>query len=305
VNTSSQEITGRVKRIIFAKDDFAIVAFTGEDRSEFSGKGTHRGVIHPGADVRLVGRWTEYNGRPQFVWDSCSEHIPRNPEAVAAYMTKLDGFGPVTAMKAVQLYGAESVLDVLRERPEEIAAAIKGLTPEKALAASEKLKASQANESVRIELIELFDGIGFIRSTVDRCVDIFGTDAARVIRENPFQLIIKRIPSAGFKRVDTLWMKLRLDPESEVRQGYCLWYVLNQTSSVWMHSSECINRMGAEISGANPDLKRAFEYANSAKLVDKLRTKGGTFFSLVKLNNAENNAARMIARRLAIAALQH
>lgn len=295
------EVEACVKRVIYENGDFAIVAFSSPRSGEFSGKGTHKNVMTLGAHVRMMGDWGEYKGRPQFAWKTCVEYCPPTVSGVSKYLEKqCEGIGPVISLKIVGKYGAENAIQALKDSPQAVANSIKGLTVEKAEAASGRLKSIEKFEGITLMVFDLIDGIGFPKTMVDSLVDRFGVEAYDMVSENPFVILDKGFKGCGFKLVDKLWMKLEKPMDSPIRQRHALRYVIERQDSVWVSVSDCYSRMGAELTGVNPDMKIAFNAANDANEVNMLKTKSGLFMSLTEEDVNEKLIANVIVRKLGV-----
>ena len=85
--------------------------------------------------------------------------------------------------------------------------------PERAKEASKELHNEAAFEAVKIDLLTLFQGRGFQASKLIRaCIKEWGRRAPEMLRRNPYLLMIRGLPSAGFKRCDKLYLDLKHRP---------------------------------------------------------------------------------------------
>lgn len=185
---------------------------------------------------RLYGHWTEYRNQRtgkserQFHFSTFVQAEPAGREGVISYLRYAgdgNGIGTARAVKLWELYGSDAVR-VLREDPERVATAIKGLDLEKAKSASAWLQKEKKVEAATIELTNLLAGKGFPRATARAAIKEWGNRAALVVRRDPYSLMNFR--GCGFKRCDNLWLELGLPANRLRRQALCAWYAVASDS---------------------------------------------------------------------------
>lgn len=177
-----------------------------------------RGPLLIGEDIvvgdayRLHGKWTwqTYRGKRslQFRWDAYEAAPNSSKQGVTAYLDYYcEGIGPKRAEALWDRYG-EDAIRVLRESPQRVVA--DGVLPEDvATNAAGVLAKNAKNEELRAELIGLLVGRGFhLRHLLPAVIERWGWQAPQIIRDDPFRMLTCRIPSAGFKRCDRLYLDL-------------------------------------------------------------------------------------------------
>jgi exodeoxyribonuclease V alpha subunit len=179
-----------------------------------------------------------------------------------AYTTHL---GPVRAGAAVERFG-DRVFEVIRQRPEELCA-IKGITPGRARAIHESFGRVAAVADVESWLRH----IGLGKADARRVREAYGSDAAQLVRENPYRLA-DDIHGIGFVTADSLRVMLGIAPTSNYRLHAALKYVLSTVARteghVYLPLGELADRTARQL-----DERRATSgrWEPDAALVDALR----------------------------------
>jgi exodeoxyribonuclease V alpha subunit len=155
-----------------------------------------------------------------------------------------------------------------------VSQAVKQWDAAKASLAAEYLTSQAGTQRCKLDLITLLNGRGFPKKTIDRAIREWGAAAARVIRDDPFELT--KLAGIGFKGADKLYCDLarqaaKTDDEYQIalaaihRQGLCAAYAVAQESrqsgSTWLPTGFAKAAVLANVSRihATPDL--AIEWA--------------------------------------------
>jgi exodeoxyribonuclease V alpha subunit len=219
------------------------------------------------AVVRVGGSWTrhaEYGWQVQVRTFELVDHLDRRGVVafLVAYTTHL---GPVRAGAAVERFG-DRVFEVIRQRPEELCA-IKGITPGRARAIHESFGRVAAVADVESWLRH----IGLGKADARRVREAYGSDAAQLVRENPYRLA-DDIHGIGFVTADSLRVMLGIAPTSNYRLHAALKYVLSTVARteghVYLPLGELADRTARQL-----DERRATSgrWEPDAALVDALR----------------------------------
>lgn len=188
---------------------------------------------------------------PQFNFNSFVEESPVDEESVIAYLEtcRKPERGSITKRVALALFEAFGVtaIDRLKADPIGASAVVKQWDAAKASIAAEYLTSQAGTQRCKLELINLLNGRGFPKKTIDRAIKTWGAAAAKVVRESPFELTT--LPGIGFKGADKLYCDLARETaktEEEYqqalaaihRQGLCAAYAVAQESrqsgSTWL-----------------------------------------------------------------------
>jgi exodeoxyribonuclease V alpha subunit len=218
---------GIVERFSYKSEDgqFFVARFaTGDEK--FSIKGALTG-IRPGESIRIEGEWKDHAtyGRSFEV----SAAIPlsgggkENGLQVYLQSGEVKGIGPVFAERIVKHFG-EDALNILKDSPERLAE-VPGISKKKALAVAEQW----AEQSTRREVMLFLASHGLPIRLSTRLVRVYGNDAARIMRENPYQAAID-VPLVGFVRADAIASRMGIAPDSPQRLRAGLVHVVSSAS---------------------------------------------------------------------------
>jgi hypothetical protein len=173
------------------------------------------GAIRPRPTIPLSRSLADGKFGAEFAAETFTLDQPLGRLAVVKYLSDTcRGIGTKTAERLFEKFGPDAVR-VLREEPKTVADA-GFLSPENAAAAAEDLAKFARFEHTKVELFGLFAGQGFHGRLIDRCIAEWGVGAAAEVRANPFELTIRKLPSAGFKRCDKLYLDLKHDPAAPI-----------------------------------------------------------------------------------------
>jgi len=224
-----QELRGTFRRLAYsAKGDgrrfvIAAIEVDGEEKHvSVKGDADPNEFIHD-LQYRFWGKWEKANDYgKQFAFKQLKRDEPHSRVAVVGYLRQFaTGIGPVYAAQLWDAFGADAVR-VLRTDPHRAAVAL-GIPASRARGASDALNRDGANEDLRLELVQLFEGRGFQKKLVDQVIKLWGLSAPQRIRRDPFTLLVHRLPSCGFARCDRLYVDLGLPMERLKRQFACIW----------------------------------------------------------------------------------
>lgn len=285
-----------------------IVTFRGE---------ANDGELKFNATYRFFGRWSTYTNRrtqlteTQFHFSSFTEAAPVERSGIVAYLQKHGagcGIGKARAEKLFEKFGQDAVR-VAREQPEDVSFLF-SLPMGDCQELSRRLAANHRAESANIELVELFARRGLPKATARRAMELWGTAAAKVVRNDPYKLM--RFRGCGFKKTDQMYLSLGLPPGRLKRQALCAWHAIakatQDSGDTWTAASVAVVAINQNIAGADPRPAEAIKLAVRAEILDTLRTDGlrGPFVDragqlwLSETKKAKNE--RYIARHLAEAA---
>lgn len=270
-----------------------------------------QGEFIPGLTYRFLGRWDEdrkdkYTGRveKQFKFAQFVKAEPHSRYGLVSYIAKYaPGIGPVIAGRLFDAFGSDAV-KVLREYPEKAVtvANFKGrtlLTLEKATEAADKLRSMGRMEDTKIELTGIFTGRGFPHTLVEQCIKVWGVLAPKRIARDPFSLLVRRLPGAGFARCDRLYNDLGLPPGRLKRQLICLWHAIrtDNNGNTWHPASHCKTALEQAVSGCKVNFVRAVKLGLRSRWLASHRDAAGILW-LAEFSKAENE--QIVAERLAM-----
>jgi exodeoxyribonuclease V alpha subunit len=150
------------------------------------------------------------------------------------------------ALALFEAFGVTAI-ERLKADPVGAAATVKQWDAAKAALAAQYLSAQAGTQSCKLDLITLLNGRGFPKKTIDRAIKLWGAAAARVVRQDPYELT--KLAGIGFKGADKLYCDLtrqeaKSDEEYQMalaaihRQGLCAAYAVSsesrQSGSTWL-----------------------------------------------------------------------
>jgi exodeoxyribonuclease V alpha subunit len=263
-NADGDTIIGEVR--IFDGDSSQVVGIKGK---------ADRGDLQQHLSYRFYGHWTEYQNKRtgkkerQFAFKTFVPAQPHDRAGVITYLKKAGeghNIGQATATQIWEAFGADAVR-LLREHPEVVASKIKRLSLDDCQQAAEWLQDRKGLEDCTIELISLLDGKGFPKTVPVRAVKVWGNKAAQVIKRDPYQLM--ELTGCGFKRCDSLYLEMGLDPARLRRQAFCAWYAVasNNEGHTWFPAQFAADGVRQMVGGTEADPARAIRMAKKiAKL---------------------------------------
>jgi hypothetical protein len=255
----SEELTGTVKAIFFRSEDSDFIVAELVDGKIVCGDAPVASFV-PRMTYRFYGKWKVRKGKDQFVFEQYKLQEPHTRVGVVTYLSKFaTNIGPAIANRLFDVYGTDAVKE-LRGNWELVAETIKGLTRDRARAASQSLQAMKLTEDVRQELATLFHGRGFHGRLVDDVIRKYGILAPQRIKRDPLCLLVEGFASCGFARCDSLYCDLGLPQDALKRQTICIWHLLREDSnSTWLRESDLVRKLGEMIGGTVPDAAKAIK----------------------------------------------
>jgi len=212
-----------------------------------------------GVDYLFLGSWVDDpQWGMQFVFKSFTELKPKTREGILSYTVPIlkdkCGMGPVRIGRVIDAIGVDDTMSYLKNEWLGVSR-VAGITQVQAMECSRLLKEKEMFEETDMDLRGLFHGRGFSDATRKACIDEFGVCAPVKIRKDPFTMLIRRFPGAGFMRCDKLYTNLVLSEKKLKRQTVCLIYQLQKIGgSTWIDMAKAIVEMGRLISSdINPE----------------------------------------------------
>lgn len=290
----------------FRRDSFVIMTAkhqrSGQTPASFSLLGdAEPDEFQPQVAYRFWGSW-DHKGQygPSFRFNSFAPTTPHGRAGVVAYLQQCRHIGLATAETLFEVLGPDAVA-ILRENPEEGTIAVgPRFSVEKAREAAEDLRRLQAAEDLTIELYDIFHGRGFGKRCVRQALDLWGADAIRALKEEPY--IAMELSGVGFTKADRFYLDLGKDPSAIERQGYCLQYhTLKQADAqghIWVPAAKSIEQLRTSIAGADVRPEEAIEFCLGEKL---LARRSDLLGNLWVADHGKAAAERFVADRLVTA----
>ncbi len=238
-------ISGTIESVVFHNDENDYTVFEISDKS--GSLVTCVGNIpYPseGENVELVGSWTyhkEYG--KQLIVTSFEKHLPKEVDGILRYLTSrtVKGVGPVTALKIVNKFGAET-FDVMENHPEWLAD-IPGITPKKAAVISQSFREQSEMREVMTFCQDLLKP-----SEIPTVYKAFGSETIGNISNNPWMLCFD-VCGLSFPHVEEIAEKLGTRKDHPDRLFYGIRYVLKYNEDTNGHT--CLPKDKLLISAQN------------------------------------------------------
>lgn len=247
------EHLARVERVVWESPEGDAVILRLLDGASAIGPG-NREQFTTGQQYRFLGRW-QTGGKfgDEFRFETFCHDQPFTRGAVVAYLSKTcRGIGRVTADKLFDMFGPAAV-QTLREEPAAVVSA--GLmTADTAAEASADLAAFTGFEATKVTLFGLFAGRGLGKHAIKAAITAWGAKAPEVIQRDPFKLLVKKIPGAGFKRCDQMFLATGGRPDAARRQAVAAWNAIREdrSGSTWVDARDTAATVKKAIPDADP-----------------------------------------------------
>lgn len=260
---NSEELIGVFdyeKNVFGGNTDERTIVGVLEDGIQVKGRAA-AGKLEYGLTYCFSGYWHNHPayGR-QFVFANFRISTPNGERGTVSYLSKAGGIGKKRAQHIWNEFGSES-LKIVREDPERIASAIKGMTLELAKAASAYFEANIAFEQTVIGLTDLLANRGFPKTIIEKIIEKYGAKSIEMIKAMPY--ILLRFRGVGFPTADKLYLDLGLDPSAIIRQSMCLWYAMQSDTQghTWFPIDFCRAALEKSIGSCNVNPVEAMKFA--------------------------------------------
>jgi exodeoxyribonuclease V alpha subunit len=245
-----------VRRIRYATPDrgWAVLEATGDDGDELVLVGP-LGHLEARERARISGEWVDdVRYGPQVKVSEATPLGPIDAESVALYLRRVKQIGDARAMRLIDHFGADRVLDAI-DADARTAFALAGLSRravQTAIDSWERLRSTR-----RLHLLLAPHGLAYL---VGRLHEAYGDSAHRVVGERPYELT--SVFGVGFLIADRIARGLGCSPEDPERERAGVLHLLadaERAGSTCM-PLDALNEAAAELLGHRPD----------AALIDRL-----------------------------------
>ena len=222
-------LAGLVERVTFHNPDngFSVLRVKARGVRDLVTVIGHAAAIHAGEFVQAQGGWV--NDREhgvQFRARSLVATLPTTREGIEKYLASgmVRGIGPVYAKRLVEAFG-ETLFDAIGEHPERLCE-VHGIGPKRIA----KIVGGWADQRAVREIMLFLHSNGVGTSRAVRIYKTYGTDAIRLISENPYRLA-RDIRGIGFRTADQIATKLGIEPTAVIRLRAGIGFALNEATS--------------------------------------------------------------------------
>jgi len=246
--------------------------------------------LREGITYIFHGRHTTYQNKktkvaePQFAFESFGRLPASDKEGVVSYLISHgEGYciGRARCTKLWDVLG-ENAVKIARTQPDEVARVLRearfSVSDEQVANFSAALIADEATETVLLDTMKLLNGRGFPRKTPKLLIKRkeWGARTPEILREDPFRLLVDKIPGCGFKRCDSLYLDLGHDPKSIKRQALAAWYGVSCDSNgnTWVLRSVAYDSVTANVGKSGTDPVAATRHAINEGYLCEIQTSG-------------------------------
>ena len=242
MKNDSKQIQGTLEQIRFQNDSgFMIGVFRNKNGKIFSALGN---IINPQVCLKysLTGQW-ENNPKfgDQFKFESYETALPADHNGIYKYIVRVCKFvGTAVGNALVDRYQSNT-LEIMKSDPEKIAREISGITLARAREIQKALLGNEKNEKVMVELEGLLDVPGMRKGLPAELVKIYKSNAAEVLRENPY--ILTELHGIGFPLADRVALHIGFARDSIFRKEAAALHVLQENQregSTWITRQELL-----------------------------------------------------------------
>lgn len=218
------EVTGTIKKIYYAKSDWAAIAVQGDDGKTYRAAGQ---MMSPAVGLRisLAGEIITTKYGEQLDIKSAKILADDTPSGIEAYLSSgfIKGVGSKRAHLIVERFGAATA-EIIEKDPQRLSE-IPGITTEKAIAISDAFIENRECMKI-VELLGQDATLYQIRSIYDK----YGTKSVEKLKENPYNIIYD-LDGFGFKKADMVAAAMGIKDNDPRRIGAAITYVLKTLSS--------------------------------------------------------------------------
>ena len=217
-----EQLQGTIERITYRNSQNGYTVFSLRAAAERVTAVGFLPFLAEGDVVTLQGRYVVHpTYGQQFEAESCEREMPSNAASILRYLSSgaIRGVGPATARRIVERFGDRS-LEIMEQSPMALSK-IRGISREKAILIGEEYKKQFGVRDVMLLLSQF-------HVTPEEALAIykaFGTNATKLIRENPYALCRTQI-GFSFDRAEEVARYFNIDQNDPIRLEAGMEYIL-------------------------------------------------------------------------------
>lgn len=177
----------------------------------------------PNQEYTIYGEWKD-NRKYGRQFEACflEPYFDSGKEGLIAFLGGgfIKGIGPSAAAKIANHFG-DNAMDILTHHPERLTE-VPGIGPKKAAMIKQGWEEQQLFRKTMIDLA----GFGLTSAMISRLCRIYGADASRKVRDNPYDLC--SIEGIGFRKADAIADRTGFPALSSFRCSKALSYMLRE-----------------------------------------------------------------------------
>src|SRR6516162_890766 len=228
-STPTEVVAGLVDRVTFynPENGFCVLRVQARGQRDLVTVVGHAAMITAGEFVQISGTWVnDRTHGQQFRASFLKVTPPTTVEGIERYLASgmIRGIGPIYAKRLVRAFG-EAVFDLIEQQPARLRE-VTGIGAKRAA----RIIAGWAEQKVIREIMLFLHANGVGTSRAVRIYKTYGTEAVRVITENPYRLA-KDIRGIGFRTADQIAAKVGIEKTALVRVRAGISYALAEAMS--------------------------------------------------------------------------
>ena len=281
---------GRIAELVFHNEDnFYTIAVFETDTEQFYAVG-YLPRPQKGRRYTLTGEWKVHpRYGEQFAFSSFEEPEPATSDGILTFLSSgiVKGVGPSTAAAIVKQFGDEA-LKIMAEEPDRLTE-VPGIGKVKAKTITE----SYAEHKEYANTVMALASLDLSTATCMKLYKAYGSAAADVVRENPYQLIAD-VFGIGFRKADKIAENIGFDRQSpfRIKAGflYCL-EALAAEGDTYAPKAEFVERCAAFLDVGREDVEEAMvDLAISGRVFAEV-LEGEEILQLWRFHRAEQRVA--------------
>ncbi len=220
-------IDGVVEEIIYENEENGYVVFSVNCDGVLHTAVATCPQLFAGESITASGEWKNHSayGR-QFVCDEIEKTFPYELDGMLKFLSSgaVKGIGPSTAQKIIDTFREDSFY-IIENEPDRLVQ-IRGISAEKADAMSASFKSTLGVRDIMMQLSQY-------RISPNMAVKIynkFGGFSLDIINTDPYKLW-EEIEDFSFQSADSIALENGILPDSELRLGYFIKYILSHNLS--------------------------------------------------------------------------
>lgn len=222
----TEVLAGLVERVTFHNPEtgFCVLRVKARGHRDLVATIGHAAMISAGEWITAPGIWI--NDRThglQFKANFLKTSAPSTLDGIEKYLGSgmIRGIGPIYAKRMVKMFGND-VFDIIEATPGRLRE-VEGIGPKRA----DRITSGWADQKIIREIMVFLHqhGVGTARAV--RIFKTYGTDAVRVMSENPYRLA-KDIRGIGFRTADLIAEKLGIEKTAMIRVRAGIAYALGE-----------------------------------------------------------------------------
>src|SRR5215470_16080104 len=228
-STPTEALAGLVDRVTFhnAENGFCVLRVKTRGQRDLITVVGHAAMISAGEFVQMSGSWVnDRTHGQQFRATFLKTSPPTTLEGIERYLASglIRGIGPVYATRLVRAFG-EAVFDLIEQQPERLRE-VAGIGAKRAA----RIVAGWAEQKIVREIMLFLHANGVGTSRAVRIYKTYGSEAVRVISDNPYRLA-RDIRGIGFRTADQIASKVGIEKTALVRVRAGISYALAEAMS--------------------------------------------------------------------------